>query len=76
MSIESCLVTSINNSFFRHRILGHISMDILLKLVKNELVRGLPHFVFKNEKLYDVWQMDKQVKHFLRAKTTFRTKDL
>jgi hypothetical protein len=51
-------------------------MDILLKLVKNELVRGLPYFVFKNEKLYDVWQMDKQVKHFLRAKTTFRTKDL
>jgi hypothetical protein len=54
MSIESCLIASINDSFFRHRILGHISMDILLKLVKNELVRGLPHFVFKNEKLYDV----------------------
>jgi hypothetical protein len=70
-SIESCLVASINDSFLWHRILGHMSMDILLKLVKNELVRGLPYFVFKNEKLCDVWQVDKQVKYFLRAKTTF-----
>ena len=43
----SCLVASINDSFIWHRILGHIRMNILLKLVKNKLDRGLPHFAFK-----------------------------
>jgi hypothetical protein len=31
MRIESCFITSINNSFLWHRRLGYISMDILSK---------------------------------------------
>ena len=48
--------------FFLHRRLSHISMDILSKLVKNELVKGLPHIALKKKKLYDICQMGKQVK--------------
>jgi hypothetical protein len=47
MRIKSYIVASINVSFLWHRKLGHISMDILSKLVKNELVKGLPHLAFK-----------------------------
>ena len=53
MRIESCLVTSINDSFLQHKRLGHINMDILSKLVKNELVKGLPHIALKKKKLCD-----------------------
>jgi hypothetical protein len=47
MRIESCLVTSINVNFLWHRRLGYISMDILSKLIKNELLKGLPPIAFK-----------------------------
>jgi hypothetical protein len=53
MRIKSYIVASINVSFLWRRKLGHISMDILSKLVKNELVKGLPHLAFKKEKLCD-----------------------
>ena len=46
MKIENCL----------------ISIDILSKLVKNELVKGFPHIAFKKEKLYDACQMSKLMK--------------
>jgi hypothetical protein len=47
MRIESCLVASINDNFLWHRRLCYISMDILSKLIKNELLKGLPHIAFK-----------------------------
>ena len=62
MRIESCLVSSINNSFLWHRRLGHICIDILSKLVKNELVKGLIHIAFKKKKLCDFCQLGKQMK--------------
>jgi len=43
-------------------------MNIISKLVKNELVEGLAHIVFKKKKLCDVCQMDKQVKNFFKGK--------
>ena len=47
MRIESCLVASINDNFLWHRRLCYISMDILSKLIKNELLKGLPPIAFK-----------------------------
>ena len=44
--IESCLITSINDSFLGHKRLSHISMDIIYTLVKNELVKDLSHIAF------------------------------
>ena len=43
-------------------------MNIISKLVKNELVEGLAHIVFKNKKLCDACQMDKQVKTSFKEK--------
>jgi hypothetical protein len=52
MRIKNCFVTIIND-FFLHRRLCHISMDIISKLVKNKLVKGFPHIVFKKKNLCD-----------------------
>ena len=48
---KSCLIAIINDSFLWHKRLGHISMDIFSKLIKNKLVKGLPHIAFKNKKV-------------------------
>ena len=34
-----------------HRILGHVSMSILAKVFKNDLVRGLPKIKFEKDGL-------------------------
>jgi hypothetical protein len=49
-------------------------MDIISKLVKNKLVKGLPHIVFKKKNLCDAWQMDKQVKTSFKSKNHISTK--
>ena len=51
MRIESCFITSINNSFLWHRRLGYISMDILSKLVRNELVKVSPSYCIQKGKV-------------------------
>ena len=53
MRIKSCLITNIKDNFLWHRKLSHISMGILSKLIKNELVKGFPHIDFKKKKLCD-----------------------
>jgi len=68
MIIESCLVASINNNFLWHRRLGHISMDILYKLVK-----GLSYIAFKKKRLYDACQMDEQVKTSFKSNNHIST---
>jgi hypothetical protein len=62
MRIESFLVANIYNSFLWNRRLCHISMDILSKLLKNELVKGFSHIAFKKKKPCDTCQIGKQVK--------------
>jgi hypothetical protein len=73
MRIKSCLVASINDSFLWHGRLGYISIDILSKLVKNDLVKGLPHIAFKKKKLCDAFQMDKQMKTSFKRKNHILT---
>jgi len=68
MMIENYIVASINDNFLWHIRLGHISMDILSKLVKNKLVKGLPHIALKNKKLCDVCQIGKYVKTCFKSK--------
>ena len=43
-------------------------MNIISKLVKNELVEGLAHILFKKNKLCDACQMGKQVKTSFKGK--------
>jgi hypothetical protein len=44
-----------------HRILGHIGMKQLNKLVKHDLVKGLKDVTFEKEKLCSACQAGKQV---------------
>ena len=53
MRIKSFLVANINNSFLWNRRLCHISIDILSKPLKNELVKGFSHIAFKKKKPCD-----------------------
>jgi len=59
MRIKSCLVANINDNFLWHKKLGHISMNIISKLVKDELAKDLPHIGFKKEKLCEACKIDK-----------------
>ena len=72
MRIKSCLVASINDSFLWHGRLGYISIDILSKLVKNDLVKGLSHIAFKKEKLCDAFKWINKWRLPLSAKITFQ----
>ena len=57
---ESCLcANNVNDSWLWHRRLGHASMKTLSKLVKNDLVIGLPMLIFDKDKIYDACQFDK-----------------
>jgi hypothetical protein len=60
MRIErSYLIVSINDSILWHKRLGYVNMEILSRLVKNKLVKGLPHIAFKKKKLCDACQIGK-----------------
>ena len=49
----------VNDSWLWHRRLGHASMKTLSKLVKNDLVVGLPKLSFDKDKICDACQFEK-----------------
>lgn len=52
-------------------------MDILSKLVKNELVKGLPHIALKKKRSYVmIAKLVNKLKYLLKARITFLPKDL
>ncbi|GJR78489.1 putative ribonuclease H-like domain-containing protein [Tanacetum coccineum] len=51
-----------------HRRLGHINFKNINKLVKGNLVRGLPSMIFENDKSCVACQKGKQHKAFYKAK--------
>ena len=66
---ESCLIANdVNDSWLWHRRLGHTSMKTLSKLVKNDLVIGLPKLTFKKDKIYDECQFEKQARNSFKSK--------
>ena len=68
---ESFLIANdVNDSWLWHKILGHASMKTLSKLVKNDLVIGLPKLTFNKDKICDACQFGKQ------ARTSFKSKNL
>jgi len=46
---DICLVSKESESWLWHRRLGHISMNLLSKLAKKELVAGLPKTAFEKD---------------------------
>ena len=71
---ESCLiVNNANDSWLWHRRLGHTSMKTLSKLVKNDLVIGLPKLKFDKDKICDACQFEKQVRNSFKSKNLVST---
>ena len=71
---ESCLsANDVNDSWLWHRRLGHASMKTLSKLVKNDLVIGLPKLNFDKDKIYDACQFGKQVRNSFKSKNLVST---
>ncbi|GKA85723.1 putative ribonuclease H-like domain-containing protein [Tanacetum coccineum] len=66
----SCLITkaTVDESNKWHRRLGHVNFKTLNKLVKGNLVRGLPSKIFQNDHTCVACQKGKQHKAFCKAK--------
>ncbi|GJW58833.1 putative ribonuclease H-like domain-containing protein, partial [Tanacetum coccineum] len=75
----ACLIAkaTIDKSNKWHRRLGHVNFKNLNKLVKGNLVRGLPSKIFQNDHTCVACQKGKQHKASCKAKSVFflRTKD-
>ena len=70
------VANDVNDSWLWHRRLGHASMKTLSKLVKNDLVIGLPKLKFDKDKICDACQFEKQVRNFFKSKNLFLLLDL
>nr|GEV51844.1 hypothetical protein [Tanacetum cinerariifolium] len=66
--------TSIDESNKWHRRLGYVNFKNLNKLVKGNLVRGLPSKIFENDHICVAYQKGKQHKASCKAKTVKRIK--
>ncbi|GJS00387.1 putative ribonuclease H-like domain-containing protein [Tanacetum coccineum] len=66
----ACLIAkvTVDESNKWHRRLGHVNFKILNKLVKGNLVRGLPSKIFQNDHTYIACQKGKQHKASCKAK--------
>nr|GEX10698.1 hypothetical protein [Tanacetum cinerariifolium] len=52
-----------------HRRLGHLNFKTMNKLVKRNLVRGLPSKIFENDQTYVACQKGKQYRAYCKSKT-------
>jgi hypothetical protein len=73
-SKESICLAAINeNSWLWHRRLGHANMELLSKLSKLDLVKGLPVTKFVKDKICDACQLGKQTKSSFKKKKVIST---
>ena len=63
-----CLVSTNDDAWLWHRRIAHIHMDHLNKLVKHDLVMGLPKFKYVKDRLCDACQKGKQTKSSFKPK--------
>ena len=63
----TCLLTKSSMGWLWHRMVGHVGMKQLNKLIKHDLVRGLKDVTFEKDKLCSACQAGKKlVTHILR----------
>ena len=64
---DHCLVATqakINEtSWLWHRRLGHANIHLITKLIKNDLVNGIPNLSFEEDKICDACQLGKQTRN-------------
>ena len=63
----------IDKHWLWHRRLGHVNMNLITRLNKNKLVRGLPKISFEKDKVYETCQMGKQIKTYFKNKNFIST---
>ena len=68
-----CFSNMHDESWLRHRRLGHVNMNLITQLSKNELVRGLPKIYFEKDKVCEACQMGKQIKTSFKNKNFIST---
>ena len=77
ISINHCLV--VNNAqsnelgWLWHKRLGHASFNLIDKLIKNDLVIGVPHISFNQDKIYNAGQLGKQTRKSFKLKNVVST---
>ena len=62
---DRCFSSMHNQSWLRHKRLGHANMDLISQLNKDELVRGIPKINFQKDKVCQTCQMGKQIRNFI-----------
>ena len=68
-----CFSSMHDESWLWHRRLGHVNMNLITQLNKNELVRGLPKISFEKDKVCEACQMGKQIKTSFKNKNFIST---
>ncbi|KAH9770099.1 Integrase catalytic domain-containing protein [Citrus sinensis] len=62
-----------DDSWLWHRRLGHASMDLISKILKNDLVKGLPKIGFQKDNICEACQFGKQIKTSFKNKNHIST---
>ena len=70
---EKCLSALHDDGWLWHRRLGHASMDLISKIVKNDLVKGLPKINFQKDRTCEACQFGKQIKTSFKSKNHVST---
>ena len=73
---DKCFFVLHDNGWLWHRRLGHASMDLILKISKNDLVKGLPKISFQKDRICKACQFGKQIKTSLKNKNNVSTSKL
>ena len=71
-NLSQCLMGNKNKnkevSWLWHRRLGYASMDLMSKLIRKNLVKGLPKVNYERNKLCDACQLGKQTRYTFKPK--------
>ena len=69
-NLSQCLMANKDKneeiSWLWHRRLGHVSINLMSKLIRKDLVRGLSKVRLETNKLYDACQLGKQTRNSFR----------
>ncbi|KAH9679831.1 hypothetical protein KPL71_026290 [Citrus sinensis] len=72
-SLDKCFSALHDDCWLWHRRLGHASMDLISKISKDDLVKGLPKIGFQKDKICEACQFGKQIKTSFKNKNHIST---
>ena len=70
---DKCFSVLHDDGWLWHRRLGHTRMYLISKILKNDLVKGLPKIDFQKDWIYEACQFGKQIKTSLKNKNHVST---